>query len=147
MKMRARGKLNGRNPSSPASSSSDAKYTNHPPYAAAIPASTAQAMAHTPDARPFSPSMKLTALVANSTHASVSGTPAQPSVTGPRPGRFSRSTTSPLPTATAAAATCAPSLMANGQSRMSSRKATRAMAAAARITPRKYGSARRANSA
>ena len=46
-----------------------------------------------------------------------------------------------------AASTCAPSFTANDQSFMSSRNDTTAMAKAARITPRKYGSASRANSA
>jgi hypothetical protein len=40
-------------------------------------------MSATPDANPLSPSMKFIALVANSNHAAVIGTPTQPMGTAP----------------------------------------------------------------
>ena len=88
MKIRARGKLNGRKPTSPAPSSMAAKYTNHACCPAASAARKPQATSATPAARPFSPSMKFIALVANRIHTSVAGMPSQPISTGPTQGRL-----------------------------------------------------------
>ena len=94
-------------------------------------------MAETPEARPFSPSMKFIALVANRIHASVTGAASQPRASTPPPGTLSSVIISPLPTANSAAPSWAASLMVKGQFRRSSKKATTAMAVAARITPAK----------
>ena len=53
-----------------------------------MPAMKRQAIATEPLARPFSPSMKLTALVANTIQAAVTGTPHQPRSTAPSEGQM-----------------------------------------------------------
>ena len=104
-----------------------AKYTNQPPCPAATNARNRQATSAVPAASPFSPSMKFIALVTNSSHASVAATPSQPRSTGPTYGTLNVRTYSPLPTAAAAATSCAASFTVNGQSRRSSRNATTAI--------------------
>ena len=69
------------------------------PSQAPIAASAAQAIAVTPDASPFSPSMKFIAFVAATIHATVSTGPSQPRSTVPNNGSRRNVRLSPPPTA------------------------------------------------
>ena len=97
-------------------------------------------MTPTPAARPFRPSMKFIALVANRIQARVGGTAEPAEGDRAQQWQVERGDDQAADDGDAGGGESGrASLTVNGQSQMSSRKATAAMAVAARITPQEIG--------
>ena len=88
------------------------------------------AIAHTPAARPSTPSEKLTTLMISTMPSMVSGTASGPKSIGPTKGSVTSSTTTPSSTGTATAATCPTSLIDGCRSKTSSSAPTTVISAA-----------------